>query len=208
MNVEVLALSKEKAKEEYEAWKQLVRESRVQYAKDFLSLYAHMKHGGKVVDVWEAMKTAGLNEDGDPRLAIVRADSKHVRFHKTTEWENDKKLPVGEFYRYDNNGKRWREWKLDVKIPKGYFPEWKRDKNGWIERERIETSAPIIPARIMNALRSHNLANYHILWEVEKWNAVPKDPILLKRVTPNMFLVLATWNLTKLERAVIRGRIQ
>jgi hypothetical protein len=208
MNVEVLALSKEKAKEEYEAWKQLVRESRVQYAKDFLSLYAHMKHGGKVVDVWEAMKTAGLNEDGDPRLAIVRADSKHVRFVKSTEWEADKRLSTGVFLRYSNDQRRWREWKEDVKIPKGYFPEWKRDKNGWIERERIETLAPIIPARIMNALRSHNLANYHILWELEKWNAVPKDPILLKRVTSNMFLVLATWNLTKLERAVIRGRIQ
>lgn len=46
-------------------------------------------------------------------------------------------------------------------------------------------------------------------WEVEKWKPVPpRDPILVKRLTPNLFGVLATWNLTELERAIIRGRIQ
>jgi len=44
--------------------------------------------------------------------------------------------------------------------------------------------------------------------EVEKWKPLPpKDPILLKRLTPNLFGVLATWDLTNLERAIIRGRI-
>lgn len=47
------------------------------------------------------------------------------------------------------------------------------------------------------------------LLNVEKWKPVPpRDPILVKRLTPNLFGVLATWDLTKLERAVIRGRIQ
>lgn len=205
MNVEVLALPKEKATEEYEAWKQLLKQSRIEYAKDFLALYAHMKHGGKVIDVWEAMKTAGLNEDGDPRLAIVRADSKRVRFEKRQRWQDGTWVSDGGvFYRFANNVKRtWKNLRVDVEIPKEFFPEWRSD------RPIIETVTPIIPARIMNCLRSHNLENYHILWEVPKWEiAPPKDPILLKRITPNMFLVLATWNLTKLERAVIRGRIQ
>jgi hypothetical protein len=211
MNVEVLALSKEKAKEEYEAWKQLVRESRVQYAKDFLSLYAHMKHGGKVVDVWEAMKTAGLNEDGDPRLAIVRADSERVLFEKGCRWINGSYVSDGGiFYRENADARRsYNRWKEDVRIPREFFPEWRKNEKGQIDRTSITALTPLIPARILNCLRSHNLANYHMLWEVEKWElAPPKDPILLKRVTSNMFLVLATWNLTKLERAVIRGRIQ
>ena len=36
---------------------------------------------------------------------------------------------------------------------------------------------------------------------------VPRDPMLLKKLTPNLYGVLATWNLTELERAIIRGRL-
>ncbi|MEM3580897.1 MAG: hypothetical protein QXQ64_06505 [Candidatus Bathyarchaeia archaeon] len=44
---------------------------------------------------------------------------------------------------------------------------------------------------------------------MEKWEPVPpRDPILVKQLTPNLFGVLATWDLTPLEKAIIRGRIQ
>lgn len=209
MNVEVLSLPKEKAQREYEAWKQLLRKSKAEYAKDFLALYAHMKHGGKVIDLFEAMRMAGLNEDGDPRLAIVRADAPRVEFCKDYIWQNNVLVSDGGTFYPGGNDYGWRKIaKLKTKIPRECFPEWRKDAQGRIIRQRVQTVTPVIPARILNPLRSYKLENYHILWEVPKWNAVPKDPILLKRITSNMFLVLATWNLTKLERAVIRGRIQ
>jgi len=31
--------------------------------------------------------------------------------------------------------------------------------------------------------------------------------MLLRKLTPNMFVVLASWDLTPLERAVIKGRL-
>ena len=214
MEVEQLAVPKKKAQEQYEAYKQELRYAKSQFNRDMLGLYAHMKHGGKVIDLWEAMKLASLNEQGDPKLAVCRADSPKCQFIRKfrNAWINNNwsiaESDGGVFrsmHRQSNGHHTYFE--DDVKIPKGFFPDWKdAQTNKFVERT-VETITPIIPAKILNPLRSHKLQNYHILWEVEDWKLVPKDPMLLKRITPNMFLVLATWNLSKLEQAVIRGRL-
>jgi hypothetical protein len=131
-------------------------------------------------------------------------------FEKKWEWSPYPKQAGdgGLFYRFRNEGSRWNNQREDVRIPKEFFPDWPKDAKENIINPKIETIVPIIPAKIMNPLRSHKLENYHILWEVDAWKPIPpRDPMLLKRITPNMFCVLATWNLTELERAVIRGRI-
>ena len=206
MEVEQLAVPKKKAQEEYAAYKQELRYAKTQFNRDMLSLYAHMKHGGKVIDLWEAMKMAGLNKDGDPLLAITNADSPKVRFTKEWLWRNNVASSNGGIFRPVTYSWKARE-NHKIVIPTGFFPEWQKDEKGNILRMEIETVTPIVPAKILNPLRSHKLENYHILWEVEDWKLVPKDPMLLKRITPNMFIVLATWNLSKLEQAVIRGRL-
>jgi hypothetical protein len=218
MEIEQLAISKQKAEKEYQTYKEELQLSKTQFNLDMKALYAHMRHGGKVIDVWESMKLAGLNKDGDPRLAIVRADSSKVRFQRrinqryTTLNGQTGYLDLinegGAFYFQKKNGKWSPNWEIDVKIPNGFFPEWPKKQDGQYIKRQVETVTPIIPARLMNPLRSHKLKNYYILWEVDEWKLIPpKDPMLLKKVTPNMFLILAHWDLSPLERAVIRGRI-
>jgi hypothetical protein len=93
-----------------------------------------------------------------------------------------------------------------------WYPREAFDRSGQLStwgtpyRDGIQTSVPIIPPRFTPQTGLHN---YHVLWEVEKWDVVtpPKDPLLLKRVSPNVFGVLAAWDLTDVERAVLRGRI-
>ncbi len=61
---------------------------------------------------------------------------------------------------------------------------------------------PLIPP----ALRpSTDFRNFHILWEAEWQRVAPKDPALLKHVGGHLYAVLATWDLTELERAVLGG---
>jgi hypothetical protein len=48
-----------------------------------------------------------------------------------------------------------------------------------------------------------SLGNYHILCEAD-WEDVPVDPILLRHLSGALYAVLATWNLSPLERAVMR----
>jgi len=203
VKVEQLVIPKEQAEEEYQAYKEAIRKHKDQYLRDLKALYGHLRHGRAIIDVYAAMKKAGLNKDGDPRLAICRADSKEVFFEKYNKGAG--------IFKFEN--RRWKTLKDDVKLPEGTFcEEWEREQTEFggsrIKHERISTIVPIIPARILNPLRGA-LHNYHILWEVKEWKpAPPRDPILLKRLTPNMFVVLATWNLTPLERAVIKGRLE
>lgn len=51
----------------------------------------------------------------------------------------------------------------------------------------------------------HNLSGYHILWEADWEMAPPADPALLKHLGGDLYAVLAVWDLTELEQAVLGG---
>lgn len=217
MEVEQLAIPKKKAEEEYESLKAMFKSAHSyrtqdQVYTDLRRVYGHMRHGKKIIDIFDAFKQSGTME-GNPRLAIIRADAKLCYFEKKSDG-------AGTFSSNDlNDWHQHHNKTTDIKLPPGTYTFIANDPtkplsayvNGWntnIKDRNLQTIVPIIPAEILIAEIKYNLSNYYILWEVEKWKPVPpKDPMLLKRLTPNLFGVLATWNLTPLERAVIRGRI-
>jgi len=212
MEVELLAVPKKKAEEEFQALKQAFKQNqslkKEEMRKDLLKVYGHLHHGKKIIDIYESFKKVGLNKDGDPKLAICRADAKRCFCYKFKDgsalFANQRGITAP------------RKIFGDIKLPPATFqyvplkPEiplgnWQNDIKG---DKNILALVPIIPAKILVNEVSVLLKNYHILWEVEEWKPLPpKDPILLKRLTPNLFGVLATWDLTNLERAIIRGRI-
>lgn len=212
MEVEELALPKEQAEAEFYALKQALKQNatlrKEQIRKDMLAVYGHMRHSKNIIEVHESFRKAGLNKDGDPRLAICRADAEQCYCLK---------LERGGAIFSVTQLNRWskpRKTELDVVLPEATF-QWQpadptKTFSQWnIKHEQTKTLVPIIPAKILVSEVKVLLRNFHILWEVEEWKPVPpKDPILLKQLTPNLFGVLATWNLTPLERAIIRGRIQ
>lgn len=52
----------------------------------------------------------------------------------------------------------------------------------------------------------HKLSGYHVLWEAEWDRGAPVDPALLKHLGGELYAVLAVWDLTPLEQAVLAGR--
>jgi hypothetical protein len=70
---------------------------------------------------------------------------------------------------------------------------------------KLEAPVPLVPAKFL----PKNLTDdYYTLWEVDVWKRVaPTDPYLLKRITNNIFVVLAGWDLTPLEKSVMEGRM-
>ena len=214
MEVEQLAIPKRKAEEEYQALRQAFKQNtklrREEIRQDLKKVYGHLRHGKKIVDIYETFSKVGINENRNPRLAICRADAKTCYCHKQNNGEA--------IFSVDRGVTVARKSKLDVWLPEGTFkflddpqkstsdPHWM----SWGNRD-IKTLVPIIPTKILVKEVKVLLRNFHILWEVElgawKISRPPRDPILLRQLTPNLYGVLATWNLTKLERAVIRGRI-
>jgi hypothetical protein len=66
---------------------------------------------------------------------------------------------------------------------------------------------PLIPPRLRPP---HGLDNYHLLWEAvwtrPRTRRAPGDPALLKHIGGDLWAVLAVWDLTPLEQAVLEMR--
>ena len=208
MQVEKLTIPKKEAKEQLEALKETFKQNyklrKQELYYDMRKVYGHLTHGGKIIDLFATFKEIGVNENRNPKLAICRADSNYCYCYKD---------PIGSAVFSIENTDTARKSKLDVYLPADTF-QWLPENEthlSW-DLRRIKTVVPIIPPKILLKEIKVLLRNFHILWEVEKgaWKKErpPRDPILLRKLTPNLYGVLATWNLTKLERAIIRGRIK
>jgi len=74
--------------------------------------------------------------------------------------------------------------------------------------QKFGALVPLIPPKL---LPKYALSNYHIIWEAEWQEAnkvlpAPIDPILVKHLEGELYVVLAAWDLTAVERAVLAGR--
>jgi len=64
---------------------------------------------------------------------------------------------------------------------------------------------PLIPVHLRP---KRGLANYHILWEAEWRRLPPVDPLLIRRLGKgDLWVVVAAWDLTEVERAAIAARM-
>lgn len=213
MELETIDVPEEEAKKQSRLLKQLFKEN-ASIAKNGIyrelqRAYGHMKHGGKIIDIFQVLKATGLDEDGNPKIAICRADAKKCYLSKQGNGS-----AIFSHISPDRWGRQQaRKTHKEIQTPEGTYV-W-RNKEGSPAKSRYEikdsevsTIAPIIPPQILIESVKYNLKNYHILWEVEDWNVEPpRDPLLLKMITPNLFAILATWELTELERAIIKAHI-
>jgi len=164
-----------------------------------MQAYKHLARGTAVIDLQAAMRQAGSKLfDGCPIplpcLAVVPSDAPEC------------------YLRLERNGaarfasSRWTtSRKTSVAFPAGTFPAIGATVDLWRINEH-STMTPIIPPHLRP---KHDLANYRTLWEVEQWTRdPPKDPMLLKPLGGMLYAVLAVWDLTEMERAVLRGRLR
>lgn len=212
--IEELTMAQEEAKKQLKDLKELFKANRLtkdnKIYMDLKRVYGHMTHGGKVIDIFKAFKDTGLNHKGNPQIAICRADAKKCYLQKLHDGAAVfSHIPLK---RWDT---RWsaRKTQKEIEVPNETFI-WKNSLGkkatyqSQIENSQLSTIAPIIPPHILIEKVKYKLKNYHILWEVEEWKPEPpRDPILLKQITTNLFGVLATWDLTEIERAIIKAHI-
>lgn len=199
MDIETFGASKEEAKK---LWKDYVeackKNPKDKFLQDMKNVYNQLRQGRKVVDMNTVFQRSGLTFNSEPRLAIALASEKKV----TCIYQKD-----GTVKFLNTHAQSWdtSAHKQDVVI-KGIFPEIPKDKLRQFQSElTLETIVPKIPASIRP---EGNLENYYVLWEVDEWKlAPPKDPYLLRRINNNIFVVVAGWDLSELERAVMRGRV-
>jgi hypothetical protein len=134
--------------------------------------------------------------NGLPKIAIARADTE-ICF---ASWQHGDLIFADRDDENVNRGALVGAHSVRVRVPAGDAPP--RIRQAW---HRGSTIVPIIPPE--HRPRRSRLHRRHILWEVEEWTRVaPVDPALLRHLRGDLWVVLAVWNLTELERHVLSQR--
>lgn len=76
----------------------------------------------------------------------------------------------------------------------------KRERSGG---EWVRALVPSIPAHIAEG---RDLDEYFVLWEAEWEDELPTDPWLLRHIGGTLFVVVAHWNLSEAEKALLSAR--
>ncbi len=193
MEVASVNIDREKAAELYREYK-AHRHYSTPVDDEIRRAYKEIAAGKVVIQAIESVKRAGLNAQGLPNLAIARADLPLVHFKSSAREQNGVFMSAHERRKYSSP----RDHSARITMPRGSFPlikdVWGRD-----------AKLPLIPVHLRPRTA---LDAYHILWEAE-WEPVPpKDPYLLRRIgNADLWLVVAAWDLTEVERAALSTRV-
>jgi hypothetical protein len=187
MDVQQITMDPAKAREAFQAYSSAVKRK---YNADFEALakgYKAIADGKSVIDLHGVLQSAGVDSELRPRFAIARADWQWCYFREV--WFRE-----GYTYAFMKSPSlpNQRFWRSYIKIP--------RDLLNTSANLRCKAQVPMVPAMY---LPRGSLGNYHILWEAN-WISVPADPILLRHLSGGLYAVLAQWDLTPLEQAVMR----
>jgi len=187
MKVETLQMvSREDAAILYRKYQQH-RAHQQPYDAEIARIYKHIARGRTVIRALESIRAAGCDEAGLPRLAIAPAHMQECWYSRNTRGD----VTFGKQWPHD------RDQRDVVRMQWPGAPD--------LTRWRCCAQVPLIPIHLRP---KRGLQNYHILWEAEWTRKYPVDPYLLRRCGGDAWLVLAAWDLTDVERAVMGGRVR
>ena len=199
MDVEVIEMPAAEARAHLKEYRtQLHRVADAEYSA-IAAGYEELAKGHALLNVANVIRQAPRDEKHRPALAIARADRKQVE----VRWSGSQVLYDCSAYFDDGGGSRTLIRRFD--IGRG-FP----GQSPWLCRGYA--LVPIVPAGVRTTAGNPRLRECFVLWEVEAWSdsqigATPdRDPYLLRHLGGELYTVLAAWDLTELERAVMAGR--
>lgn len=159
--------------------------------------YEAAAEGKPLIVLSQALASCPRDEFARPRLAIARADQRQIRYRR---WSSEN----AEEFEIWNVHPRMRDRVMPVAFT-GARPAMAPNRT-FIDGYAL---IPIVPPDVR---RRRDLSRHFILWDVERWSSGPisatpdRDPYLLERVADDLFAVVGEWDLTEIERAVMRDR--
>lgn len=172
--------------------------------------YRALAKGHTVIDLPKCIRLGGVFTDGYvaglPRLAVATASHQFVWVERS---DNGAVRFLPGHWRDISSQRRKDVFRMPAQTLPDDIPRPSRDRNfrfSWSGDYRA--MVPVVPPALRPA---HSLDGYATLFEVEEWAPdpdAPRDPALLKHIGGDLYAVVATWDLTELERAVLQGRVR
>lgn len=169
--------------------------------------YRAMMQGQRILNLHAVLKKSGLNERQRlPKLAVARASWTRVELR--TDWNRVMFHKQGIWPTWSSKLQRFSQSRQVIDFARDTFgnellnTRW-RDEQKLPRVDGALAAVPTIPAHLRP---EGDLDDFFILFDAKWEKAAPPDPILLKHVAGHMYAVLAQWDLTDLEKAVLEGR--
>lgn len=165
--------------------------------------YDLLRKGKVIIKALESIKQAGLDRAFLPKLALCSATAKKCELVRYRDGTMSMKANFGD--RWTRKKKHNLHFRANTFVfPTESFPlDWQGKQRTL--RSEHEAIVPPIPVHLRPR---RGLENYHILWEAEWEPLPPRDPYLLRRIgEADLWLVVAHWDLTEVERAALSTRV-
>lgn len=208
MELATIEMPADEAQRLFEEYRDAVHQRHDEEDEAIMRGYKALAKGQQVINLPQALRQGGVTSISVggrfrdavtdvtvPRLAVARAN-------RTTVWT----------YGIDDTGRCTMQTKRDphvnnnfdvFRLHAGSFDPGQRDPDAW-QSPRIRAVVPNVPPRLRPRAGLHN---FHVLFEAE-WGLEPEppyDPALLRHIGGDLYAVLAVWDLTEIERAVLAG---
>lgn len=195
MNTPMIEMPREVAREQLKSYrKQLHKRADAEYQAVAQGLEA-LADGTPLINLAESFRTVALDEKQRPRMAVARADRERVwltRYFDTVEFTSKERW---------TRGREGHHMTFRFSVPPLPAGHTGVGMSG-------TGLVPMVPAPVREQVGPIDLSKHLILWEVEKWDDIPRDPYLLRHCGGELYAVIAEWDLTDLERAVMAGRLR
>lgn len=198
MDLTTIEVTKAEARAKVAEYLKAVRARHDAEDEAILRGYRALAKGHALISLPDVIGRAGFDEQHRPRLAIARADERHVWLNMSQAMASEERMVMFSPERYGRRSMARKAGRtVTVTVPAPNI-----GANLW-QASGVRAIVPLVPP----ALRPQtSIAGYHVLFEAE-WEPVPpRDPALLKHIGGDLWAVCATWDLTDLELAVLAGR--
>jgi hypothetical protein len=199
MDVATITLPADEARAKFEEYRSaLAGREPTEEDRGVMLGYRALARGRALLSLDDVFRACPLDGRGRPRLAVGRA---HWRWcHLEARSISDARGGWVRRWAFAQNPRHlWGNGRMGVvAVPLSAVSQVRPTEARW------RAVTPLIPPNLRPP--EAGLRNYHVLWEAE-WEAAPADPMLLRHLHGGLYAVLACWDLTSLERAVLAGRL-
>lgn len=195
MNVATLTMPADQARQKFDEYRAALDGKEPTPEDTGIMLgYQALAAGKALLNLPTVLRAGPVDDEGMPRLAAARA---HWRWCHLRLGTDGGAFCEGERIYWTD---RRTAWHRTVRFPAGTI----RDPKPGVRLFQRRALVPLIPPNLRPA---RGLNRYVILFEAEWKPIAPKDPLLLRHLHGDLYTVLAAWDLTELERAVLAGRL-
>jgi len=197
MDLAELEISPGEAREKLDEYRSALAGERTAEDEAIAAGYRAAARGLSLILLSRTVASGGFHANGLPRIAVIGAEAAECY----VLWDGSHLVYADRDDPQANRGALVGAHSVRVPLaaddlPGSFTRSWRRGVS----------MVPLIPPRCRPKPR--RLRHCHILWEVEVWERVPpRDPALLRHVRGDLWAVLAVWDLTDLERAVLSQRM-